>query len=41
VLSHFVPADDKSLTPQVWTDAVKTTFTGNVVVGRDLLEMPL
>ena len=41
VLNHFVPGDDKSVTPQVWTEAVRTTFAGNIVVGRDLLELPL
>jgi ribonuclease BN (tRNA processing enzyme) len=41
VLNHFVPGDDKSVTPQVWTDAVRKTFAGNIVVGRDLLELPL
>jgi ribonuclease BN (tRNA processing enzyme) len=41
VLNHFVPGDDKTLTPQMWSDAVHTTFTGNVVVGRDLLQLPL
>jgi ribonuclease BN (tRNA processing enzyme) len=41
VLNHFVPADDSSLTPQVWIDAVRTTFRGNVVVGKDMLQLPL
>jgi ribonuclease BN (tRNA processing enzyme) len=41
VLNHFVPPDDKSLTPQKWSDAVRTTFAGNIIVGRDLLELPL
>jgi ribonuclease BN (tRNA processing enzyme) len=41
VLNHFVPGDDKSLTPQMWSDAVRTTFGGNVVVGKDLLELPI
>ena len=41
VLNHFVPADDKALTPEVWSDAVRTTFKGNIVVGRDLLRLPL
>jgi ribonuclease BN (tRNA processing enzyme) len=41
VLNHFVPGDDKSVTPEVWTDAVRKTFAGNIVVGRDLLELPL
>ena len=41
VLNHFVPGDDKSVTPEVWTAAVRKTFAGNIVVGRDLLELPL
>ncbi len=41
VLNHFVPGDDKSVTPEVWTEAVRKTFAGNIVVGRDLLEVPL
>jgi ribonuclease BN (tRNA processing enzyme) len=41
VLNHFVPGDDKSVTPEVWTAAVRTTFAGNIAVGRDLLELPL
>jgi len=41
VLNHFVPSDDKSLTEQVWLNAVKTTFSGNIVVGKDLLQLSL
>lgn len=41
VLTHFVPADDASITPQVWTDAVAKTYSGKIVVGRDLLDLPL
>ena len=41
VLNHFVPADDKGLTDEVWTKAVGTTFDGPIIVGRDLLEIPL
>src|SRR6266705_3166112 len=41
VLNHFVPGDDKSVTPEVWTAAVRKTFAGNIVVGRDLLEVAL
>ena len=41
VLNHFVPSDDKSLTEQVWMNAVKMTFSGNIVVGKDLLQLPL
>jgi ribonuclease BN (tRNA processing enzyme) len=41
VLNHFVPADDKSLTAEAWTEAVRTTFDGPIIVGRDLLSIPL
>ena len=41
VLSHLVPADDPSVTEQVWTDAVRTTWKGDLIVGRDLMEIAL
>jgi ribonuclease BN (tRNA processing enzyme) len=41
VLNHFVPSDDKTLTNEVWTAAVRTTFAGNVIVGSDLLQLEL
>ena len=41
VLTHFVPSDDKTLTEQVWLNAVKTTFSGNIIVGKDLLQLAL
>jgi ribonuclease BN (tRNA processing enzyme) len=41
VLNHFVPPDDKTLTDETWTNAVKTTFSGNIVVGKDLLQLKL
>lgn len=40
VLNHFVPADDK-LTPENWARGVHTTYSGTVIVGRDLLSLPL
>jgi ribonuclease BN (tRNA processing enzyme) len=39
VLSHLVPPDDPSLTDQMWLDAAKIHFGGEVIVGRDLLEV--
>jgi ribonuclease BN (tRNA processing enzyme) len=39
VLSHFVPAEDASLTDQSWIDAVRSTFKGQIVVGKDLMEI--
>jgi ribonuclease BN (tRNA processing enzyme) len=41
ILNHFVPPDDKTLTDQIWIDAVHTTFSGTIVVGKDLLQFPL
>jgi ribonuclease BN (tRNA processing enzyme) len=41
VLNHFVPADDKLLTPKMWIDAVRTTFRGRIVLGADMLRLPL
>lgn len=41
VLNHFVPPDDKSLTDEVWLNAVRSTFSGNIIVGKDLLEFAL
>ena len=39
VLSHLVPADDPTVTDQMWIDAARTHFGGTVIVGRDLLEI--
>ena len=41
ILNHFVPADDQSLTDQHWIDAVSKTFSGKVIIGRDLLQLAL
>jgi ribonuclease BN (tRNA processing enzyme) len=41
VLNHYVPADDKSLTEQVWINAAKTHFSGNIIAGKDLLQLLL
>lgn len=41
VLNHFVPADDKSITEQMWREAVSKTYSGPLVIGRDLLELLL
>ncbi|HLX28639.1 MAG TPA: MBL fold metallo-hydrolase [Casimicrobiaceae bacterium] len=37
VLSHFVPAD--SVADETWRDAAARHFGGNIVLGRDLLEI--
>ena len=39
VLSHFVPAEDAAITDDMWVRAAKTHFQGEVVLGRDLLEL--
>ncbi|RDZ27073.1 MBL fold metallo-hydrolase [Lysobacter silvisoli] len=39
VLSHFVPGGDASLTDAVWREAVAPHFKGELIVGRDLLEV--
>jgi ribonuclease BN (tRNA processing enzyme) len=39
VLSHLVPADDPAITDQMWIDAARVHFRGQVVVGKDLLEI--
>ena len=39
VLSHFVPPDDPQVTEQMWLDAARAHFGGEVILGRDLLEI--
>lgn len=39
VLSHFVPAEDTSITDQMWIDAARTGFGGRIIAGQDLLEI--
>jgi ribonuclease BN (tRNA processing enzyme) len=39
VLSHLVPADDPAVTESMWLEAARTHFRGQVIVGRDLLEV--
>ncbi len=39
VLSHLVPADDPAVTDQIWITAVRKHFAGDVIVGRDLMEL--
>jgi len=41
VLSHFVPGDDAGVTAKTWTDAVRETWNGDLVVGHDLMEILL
>jgi ribonuclease BN (tRNA processing enzyme) len=39
VLSHFVPGDDRSITDEQWSADVRKEFKGQIIVGRDLLEI--
>ncbi len=39
VLSHFVPGGYPFVDDDVWRDAVRPHFAGEIVVGRDLLEI--
>jgi ribonuclease BN (tRNA processing enzyme) len=39
VLSHFVPGGHPFLADEVWYDAVRPYYSGNLIVGRDLMEI--
>jgi ribonuclease BN (tRNA processing enzyme) len=39
VLSHLVPADDPSITDDMWIGAARAHFTGEIVVARDGMEL--
>jgi ribonuclease BN (tRNA processing enzyme) len=39
VLSHFVPGDDASITDEQWAEDARKTFKGQVIVGKDLMEI--
>lgn len=39
VLSHFVPGADPAITDDMWTADVRRHFNGNIVVGKDLMEI--
>ena len=39
VLSHLVPADDPAVTDRMWMDGARSTFKGQIIVGKDLLEI--
>jgi ribonuclease BN (tRNA processing enzyme) len=39
VLSHFVPGEDPAVTEQMWIDGARKHFSGEIIVGRDLLEI--
>ena len=37
VLSHLVPGDDPSITDAIWIEDVRKNFSGEIIVGRDLM----
>ena len=39
VLSHLIPPDDPEVTSQMWADAARRNFDGEIVVGADLMEI--
>jgi ribonuclease BN (tRNA processing enzyme) len=39
VLSHLVPADDPAITEQMWIDAARPYFKGEIVVARDGMDL--
>ena len=39
VLSHFVPPDDPQVTDDMWLEGARTHFRGQIVLGKDLLEI--
>jgi ribonuclease BN (tRNA processing enzyme) len=39
VLSHFVPTEDEAITDDMWLSAARKNFDGEVVMGKDLLEI--
>jgi ribonuclease BN (tRNA processing enzyme) len=39
VLSHIVPKDDPTITDQMWIDAARAHFKGQIIVARDLMEI--
>ncbi|MEO8764159.1 MAG: MBL fold metallo-hydrolase [Ginsengibacter sp.] len=41
ILNHFIPADDKTITDEIWIKAVENTFSGKIIVGKDMLQLAL
>jgi ribonuclease BN (tRNA processing enzyme) len=41
VLNHFVPPDENMVSDHVWLDAVRSNFQGNIVIGKDLLQIAI
>jgi ribonuclease BN (tRNA processing enzyme) len=40
ILNHFVPGDGTGITDATWFDSVRKTYAGDLMVARDLLEVP-
>ena len=38
-MTHLVPSDDPSITDTMWTEGVRKHYGGQIVVGRDLMEV--
>jgi ribonuclease BN (tRNA processing enzyme) len=41
VLSHYVPVDAPGVTDQQWVDGVRETYKGDLVLAKDLRQIPL
>ena len=41
VLQHFVPVDDPSVTEEMWIEHAKQDFNGKIIIGKDLMEIPI
>ncbi len=39
VLTHFVPSDDPTLTDEQWRGPAAKEFSGEILVGKDLMEV--
>jgi ribonuclease BN (tRNA processing enzyme) len=39
VLTHFVPGDDPSIADDDWAADARKFFKGQIVVGKDLMEI--
>jgi ribonuclease BN (tRNA processing enzyme) len=37
MLTHLVPGDDPAITDAMWIEGVRKNFSGEIVVGRDLM----
>ena len=39
VMTHLVPGDDPTITDEMWIEGVRKNYGGEIVVGRDLMEI--